>query len=54
MVRIFALVLLVAGGAAMAMAIPVSAPEIDPASTTSALALFAGAVMLVRGRHKKQ
>ena len=51
--KIFALILLVVGGSAMAMA-TVSAPEIDPASGSSALALFAGAVMLVRGRRKKQ
>jgi len=31
---------------------PVGAPEIDPASASSALALLTGALLVIRGRQK--
>ena len=47
MYKTLALVLMGIGAGAVAMAVPVT-PEIDPASGVSALALLAGAVVLVR------
>ena len=49
--KIIALVLLGIGASVAAMATPV--PEIDPASGASALALLAGALVLIRGRRRK-
>lgn len=49
--KIVALVLLGIGAGAAAMAAVV--PEIDPATGASALALLAGAVVLIRGRRKQ-
>ncbi len=46
--------LLVIGAAALATAVPVGAPEIDPASGGSALALLAGALVIFQGRRRKQ
>jgi len=48
--RIVALVLLGIGSGVAALA---AVPEIDPASGASALALLAGAVVVMRGRRSK-
>jgi hypothetical protein len=48
--KIVALVFFAIGSSVAAMA---TVPEIDPASGASALALLAGAVVLVRGRRRK-
>ncbi len=52
MQKILALLLLTIGCGVVAMAVP-PAPEIDPASGGSALALLAGAVLVIRGRRRK-
>ena len=44
--------LLVIGMAGTALA--VGAPEIDPASGANALALLAGAMLMIRGRRRRQ
>jgi hypothetical protein len=44
--------LLVMGTSAVAMGIT-AVPEIDPASGGSALALLAGALVIIRGRRKR-
>jgi hypothetical protein len=44
--------LFVVGFAAIAAALP-EAPEIDPTSGTNALALVAGALVMLRSRRKK-
>jgi hypothetical protein len=49
--KIVALVLLGIGAGVAAMATP--APEIDPASGASAVALLAGMVVVIRGRRRK-
>jgi hypothetical protein len=49
--RIFAVVLLGIGASMAAMAGP--APEIDPASGGSALALLAGTLLVIRSRRNK-
>ncbi len=49
--KIIVLMLFAIGSGVAAFATPV--PEIDPASGASALALLAGAVVLVRGRRRK-
>jgi len=48
--KIIVLVLFAIGSGVAATA---AVPEIDPASGASALALLAGAVVLVRGRRRK-
>jgi LPXTG-motif cell wall-anchored protein len=40
-------------GAVMAAA-PVAAPEVSPASAAGALALLGGALLVIRGRRKRQ
>jgi hypothetical protein len=45
--------LLVVGAPSSLRATVTSVPEIDPSSGMSALALLAGAVVLIRGRRKK-
>ena len=40
-------------GAGVAATAAVAAPEIDPASAGSALALLAGTLVLIRGRRRK-
>jgi hypothetical protein len=50
---IAAVALLVIGTPSSLWAIPVVAPEIDPSSTMAAMALLAGAVMVIRGSRKK-
>jgi hypothetical protein len=51
------LLILGTGSAAMAgvgVCSPIiAAPEIDPAMAVSAVALIGGAVLIIRGRHKK-
>ena len=48
--KIVGMMLLLVGSAGFAMATAV--PEIDPGSATTALALVAGAVLVIRGRRK--
>jgi hypothetical protein len=48
---IVAVGLFVIGASTLALATP-PAPEIDPASGTSAIALIAGALLVIRGRRK--
>jgi hypothetical protein len=48
------LLLILSGMSSVAMAIPVSTPEVDPASATSALALLVGAVLLARDKFRRQ
>jgi hypothetical protein len=50
MLKLIALVLFIAGSSAVAMA---SVPEIDPASGSSALALIAGGLLILRSQRKK-
>ncbi len=47
MQKLLGLMLILAGTATVAMA---AVPEIDPGNCTSALALLAGAVLVIRGR----
>jgi len=46
-------VLLIIGNPGSLWALPITAPEIDPSSGMSALALLAGAVAVIRGWRKK-
>jgi hypothetical protein len=50
--KLIAVVLLLVGASVVAMAVP-STPEIDPASGANALALIAGALVILRSRRKK-
>jgi hypothetical protein len=50
--RLSALALLTIGMAAAAFARISPAPEIDPGSAVSALALVSGALLVIRGRRK--
>ena len=50
--KVLGIMLLVAAASNVAMAAPVAAPEIGPASAGSALALVSGIVMMIRGRKK--
>jgi hypothetical protein len=52
MTKVLGMMLLLIGASAFAMADITTAPEIDPASATSALAMLAGAVLVIRGRKK--
>jgi|HubBroStandDraft_6_1064221.scaffolds.fasta_scaffold9172129_1 hypothetical protein len=47
---VIAVMLLILGTSTALMA---SVPEIDPTSATSAVALLAGAALVIRGRRKK-
>ena len=49
--RIIGMALIMAATAAIALAVG-DAPEIDPGSATSALALLAGAALIIRGRRR--
>jgi hypothetical protein len=51
MMRMIGVMLLLIGVSGLAMAVP--APEIDPSSAGSALALLSGALLVLRGRRKK-
>jgi len=44
--------LILAATAAIALAVSPDTPEIDPGSATSALALLAGAALIIRGRRR--
>ena len=50
--KVLGMALLLIGASTVVMAFP-SAPEIDPGSGVSALALLSGALMFIRGRKKK-
>ncbi len=52
MTKFAACALLLIGIAGIAGATPVGAPEIDPASGMSALALLTGALLVIRSRRK--
>jgi hypothetical protein len=52
MQKLIAVVLLVVGSSAIAMAGP-SAPEIDPTSGANALALIAGGLVILRSCRKR-
>ena len=52
MKKILAVALLGIGGSIALLATPTPAPEIDPNSCASALALVAGALLVIRGRRK--
>ena len=54
MMKLLGLILLLVGtsAAALAFAPPFAPPEISPASGASAIALLAGALLVVRGRRK--
>ncbi len=51
--KLSGVVLLFIGLGCAALAGPLSAPEISPASAGSAMALISGAVLVMRGRRKK-
>ncbi len=51
MQKVLGLILILTGTTAVALAAP-AVPEIDPSNCASALALFAGAVLVVRGRRR--
>jgi len=50
---ITALMLLAVGSSVAAFAAPAGVPEIDPVSGASALALIAGAVIVIRARRAR-
>jgi hypothetical protein len=49
----FGAALLIIGVAVNAMAGPVAAPEIDPATGGAAIALVTGALLVIRARRRK-
>ena len=51
--KIIGMMLLLVGVAGLALANITEAPEIDPGSATTALALLSGAVLVVTGRRKR-
>jgi hypothetical protein len=58
--KLVAVMLLVLGTSTVLMAgggldcpVPVSVPEVDPIAGTSAVALIAGAILVIRGRRNK-
>lgn len=51
--KLVGMFLLVIGASTLASAAIPVAPEIDPASAGSALALLSGAVLVIRGRRRK-
>ena len=53
MTKKIGLLLLFAGSASLALAVPLPGPEIDPGSAVSALALLSGSVLIIRGSRKK-
>ncbi len=52
MKRMAGVALMLMGSAAVALAIRIDAPEIDPGSAASAFAFLAGALLVIRGRRK--
>jgi hypothetical protein len=50
--KVAGLLLLMIGVSGLAMGIDLPAPEIDPTSGMSALALLSGVLMMVRGRRR--
>ena len=50
--RIVGMALIMAAAAVIALAQAAPGPEIDPGSATSALALLAGAALIIRGRRR--
>ena len=50
--KIVGMMLLLVGLSGLALATPVGAPEIDPGSAASAIALLGGALLVIRGRRK--
>ena len=50
--RIIGMALIMAATAVFALAAEGGVPEIDPGSVTSALALLAGAALIIRGRRR--
>jgi len=50
--KIVGMLVLLVGCAGFAMGVNDFVPEIDPGSATTALALVAGAVLVIRGRRK--
>jgi hypothetical protein len=53
MTKAVGMILLLIGAGALAVAAPVIAPEIDPGTAGSALALLSGAVLIFRSARKK-
>ncbi|HUP03909.1 MAG TPA: hypothetical protein VMU19_07970 [Bryobacteraceae bacterium] len=53
MTKTLGIALLLIGASVAAMASPAGAPEIDAGAASSALALLAGAALVIRGRRKK-
>jgi hypothetical protein len=53
MTRTIGMMLLMIGVAGVMLAVPTGAPEIDPSSGASAVALLSGALVVIRGRRKK-
>jgi len=53
MTKTLGIALLLVGASVAAMAIPAGVPEIDAGSAGSALALLAGAALVIRGRRRK-
>lgn len=53
MQRVCGLFLILAGTASVALAGLQPAPEIDPATAASALAVLTGAVLIIRARRKR-
>jgi hypothetical protein len=49
---LFAVMLFCVGASVLASAVPPAVPEIDPGSGANALALIAGALIVIRGRRK--
>ena len=53
MVKIVGMLLLLVGATGFVQAVPVIAPEIDPGTAGSALALLCGAVLVFRNNRRK-
>jgi hypothetical protein len=51
--KLIAVMLLVLGTSSVSMAASWTVPEVDPTSSMAAMALLAGAVLVIRGRRKK-
>jgi len=53
LMKFVGMVLVLAGFSSLAFAGGTAAPEISPASAVSAVAVLAGAILVIRGRRKK-